>query len=88
MTLDYETPEQKPPPRYGLWGTIVGAVGLPATFLIVAFIGDDAGGPCFWPFAVFIGAGLGWLAGTLVAARSPRIAKKQRDNQPLERTGS
>ena len=75
MALNYETPDKRPPRPYGLWGAIAGAVGLPGAFVIVAIVGNDAGGPCFWPIALVIGAGLGWVAGTVIGAFLRRSRK-------------
>ena len=76
MTLDYEKPKNQRPKRYGLWGAIVGALGLPGAFVIVAVLGNDAGGPCFWPVAVLIGAGIGWVAGTIIGGLLRRFQSR------------
>ena len=41
---------------------------MPVAFAVAAVIGNDAGGPCFWPMAGILGAGIGWIGGTVIAA--------------------
>jgi hypothetical protein len=76
--LDYPPPQNRPslwrlyflagpaPAIGGRIGAAVGAVGIPFAFLVVAVVGGDPGGPCFWPLAVIIFGAAGWIIGTLV----------------------